>query len=105
MTTSDKQEQATECVGSLLVHTSDLQELSEVAAPSIMMLQTRKTECVGTMLVDTEDLRELSAVAAPTLQKRATVGTLLVAPEDVATHPTTEDQHYDDHKDHRPEMM
>jgi len=112
-----EEEQTSECVGSLLVHSSDLQELSEVAAPSF----GKTTECVGTMLIDTKDVQELSDAPVtmpdvlPTLQKRATVGTLFVSREDVASHapPTNDeaasnkkqDENHDDHHDHRPEMM
>ena len=97
-----------ECVGSLLVASSDVQELSEVAAASKIT-----TECVGSMLVDSQDLKELSEAPAPhlpsgLLQKRDTaVGTLLIHKEDLETHndsSQSKTQQGDGH-DHRPEMI
>jgi len=91
-----------ECVGSLLVASSDVQELSDVAPPN--------AECVGSMLVDSKDLVELSDAPKPELpglQKRATaVGTLFVDREDLATHTSTEKKaQQGDGYDHRPEMI
>ena len=86
---SDSAEEQVECVGSLLVHSSDLQELSSSSSP--------KTECVGSMLVQSSDMQELSDsspnphfpdmhLPAINLQKRVTVGTLLVQQDDLETH-------------------
>jgi len=69
-----------ECVGTLLVHQSDMQELSK-ASPS-----PTQTECVGSLLVASNDMKELSEAPAspaspenskntkttPTLVKRLT---------------------------------
>ena len=73
-----------ECVGSLLVPSRDVQELS---------LENRTTsECVGSLLVDSKDIQELgsspmmaSSFTQVNLQKRVTVGTLLVPPDDLKT--------------------
>ena len=100
-----------ECVGSLLVPSSDVQELSEVTTAASSSSKT--TECVGSMLVDSQDLKELSEAPAPhlpsgLLQKRDTaVGTLLIHKEDLETHNDSSQnktQQGDGH-DHRPEMI
>ena len=74
--------QPTECVGSLLVHQSDMKELSAASNhdPAV--------ECVGSLLVPTNYVKELSDPASPSLpsvnlKQRISVGTLLVTPEDV----------------------
>lgn len=76
-------EHHSECVGSLLVHTEDLQELSSAkagdAAGGLVRRwshqvadavhynapQEHHSECVGSLLVHTTDLQELSAAPAP----------------------------------------
>ena len=84
----------TECVGSLLVHSSDLQELS-----------TYKTEpekdpnvCVGSLIMHVHDVQELDTDHIPfpqpstpveDLKKRTAVGSLLLPPVDLKT-PTTQ---------------
>lgn len=54
-----------ECVGSLLVHAKDVQELTAVPPPP-------KDECVGTLLVHQSDMKELSGVPASNLVRRVT---------------------------------
>ena len=77
-----------ECVGTMLFHSSDLQELSESYSGT-------KDECVGTLLVHQSDVQGLSSsppAAFPevhmpqvNLRKRVTAGTLLVYPADLKT--------------------
>jgi len=55
-----------ECVGSLLVHSSDVQELTNT--PS----KRTQDECVGTLLVHQTDVQELSDVPVSNLVRRAT---------------------------------
>lgn len=55
-----------ECVGSLLVHTNDLEELS-AATPTTK----EKVECVGSLLVHTSDLEELSEATKKEVPKKA----------------------------------
>lgn len=57
-----------ECVGSLLVHSKDVQELSSVPPPS----STSKDECVGSLLVHAKDVQELSDVPTSNLVRRVT---------------------------------
>ena len=76
-----KPEDQVECVGSLLVHSSDLQELSEEAALGNKGDAKTTIECVGSLVVPSHDVEELSEAKSPqvNLQKRVTaVGTLLV---------------------------
>ena len=89
-----------ECVGSLLVHTSDMKEFGELThtdVPHIMpnVNVSHDVECVGSLLVATNDVKELSDVkaptASPTIKRRVTVGTLLVNTDDL-------DMHRDDNK-------
>ena len=44
-----------ECVGSLLVHSTDVQELSQMKEASMK----DKVECVGSLLVHSTDMQEL----------------------------------------------
>ena len=61
MSSNDKNE----CVGSLLVHQTDVQELSE-APPA------RDSECVGSLLVHQSDMQELSESPPSNLARRVT---------------------------------
>ena len=63
-TTSTKDE----CVGTLIVHKEDVQELSSVPLPE----QCSKDECVGTLLVHQSDVQELSEAPASNLVRRVT---------------------------------
>jgi hypothetical protein len=69
-----------ECVGTLLVPSSDLKELSQANSQE-------QVECVGSLLVHTSDVQELTDLAPGlpevNLQKRVTVGTLLVTQSDL----------------------
>ena len=69
-----------ECVGTLLVHSKDVQELS-VPVPAT------RDECVGSLLVHQSDVQEVSAAEDPgfavNLQKRVSAGTLLVPSSDL----------------------
>mmetsp|Transcript_12004 Transcript_12004/g.19918 ORF Transcript_12004/g.19918 Transcript_12004/m.19918 type:complete len:93 (+) Transcript_12004:157-435(+) len=56
--------QKDECVGTLLVHANDVQELSTVP--------TSRDECVGTLLVHQADVQELSSVPVSNLTRRVT---------------------------------
>ena len=75
-------QQPTECVGSLLVHQSDMKELSAATNQD-------QIECVGSLLVSSSDVQHLSEQSSPSslpavhLKQRISVGTLLVTPEDV----------------------
>lgn len=91
-----------ECVGSLLVHTSDMKEFGEMThtdMPHIDMPNvnvSHDVECVGSLLVATNDVKELAdvkmpTVSSPNIQRRVTVGTLLVPTEDL-------NMHHDDNK-------
>jgi hypothetical protein len=81
--------QPSECVGSLLVHQSDMKELSEATAR-----QGDGVECVGSLLVHSSDVQELSesspALPAVNLKQRISVGTLLVTSEDIRSPGKTE---------------
>jgi hypothetical protein len=72
-----------ECVGTLLVHSSDLQGLSGETR------RNEEVECVGSLLVHSSDVKELSSDRTPVvlpqvnLRSRVTVGTLLVASNDL----------------------
>jgi hypothetical protein len=78
----------TECVGTLLVHSSDLQELSEA------IKNDDPVECVGSLLVHSSNIQELSEGAsmlpAVNLRQRVTAGTLLVKSDDLRS---PEDNH------------
>jgi hypothetical protein len=74
----------TECIGTFLVQSSYLKELSG------MSKNHDEVECVGTLLVHSSDVKELSdrpsdSLSLPTvnLSKRVTAGTLLVMPDDL----------------------
>jgi hypothetical protein len=76
----------TECIGTLLVHSSDVKELSGIG----MTKNHDEVECVGSLLVHSSDVKELSEKASesffvPTvnLRQRVTAGTLLVKPDDL----------------------
>ena len=58
--------QKDECVGTLLVHASDVQELSTVPT------NISRDECVGTLLVHQTDVQELSTVPVSKLARRVT---------------------------------
>lgn len=79
-----KPEEQVECVGSLLVHSSDVKELAD--APLGNHGDVKNTiECVGSLLVESKEVEELSDAQSPqvNLKKRATaVGTLLVSVDD-----------------------
>mmetsp|Transcript_6167 Transcript_6167/g.11253 ORF Transcript_6167/g.11253 Transcript_6167/m.11253 type:complete len:87 (+) Transcript_6167:1378-1638(+) len=81
-----KPEEQVECVGSLLVHSTDVKELSD--APLGNHGDAKNTiECVGTLVVNSNEVEELSepTQSSPSvnLKKRATaVGTLLVSVDD-----------------------
>ncbi|KAG7354056.1 hypothetical protein IV203_003412 [Nitzschia inconspicua] len=72
----------TECVGTLLVPSSNLKELSAATNNDVV-------ECVGSLLVHTSDVQELSSMSVastlPTvnLRQRVTAGTLLVKSDDL----------------------
>ena len=55
-----------ECVGTLLVHQSDLQELSECKTSGT------RDECVGSLLVHQSDMQELSDAPPSNLARRVT---------------------------------
>jgi hypothetical protein len=79
-----------EAVGTLLVHQSDMKELSQ-ASPR------EADEAVGTLLVHQSDMKELSSAEKPhlpevNLTKRVTVGTLLVTPQDLESTPEEKQQ-------------
>lgn len=46
-----------ECVGSLLVHQADVQELGEMPTPEVPEVNLKKRVSAGTLLVPTSDLR------------------------------------------------
>jgi len=80
-----KPEDQVECVGSLLVHSSDVQELTDEAALGNKGNAKNTVECVGSLVVPSHDVEELSDVKLPevNLKKRVTaVGTLLVPTDD-----------------------
>ena len=57
-----------ECVGTLLVHQSDVKELAEVPPPT-----HAHDECVGSLIVHQSDVQELGDVpASQTLTRRVT---------------------------------
>jgi hypothetical protein len=60
-----KKDDKEELVGSLLVHSSDLKELSTKT-------ECPKDECVGTLLVHQCDVQELSNVESPKIVRRMT---------------------------------
>lgn len=57
-----------ECVGSLIVHQSDVQELSE-APPA---RDSSRDECVGSLLVHQSDMQELAEAPVSNLTRRVT---------------------------------
>lgn len=65
-TTKDTEKQETvECVGSLLIHSTDVQELTDKAVPvEIPDGMTPSGEMVGSLLVQPSDVQELSEKAA-----------------------------------------
>lgn len=80
-----KSEDKVECVGSLLVHTSDVQELSDEAPLGNKGDAKNTIECVGSLVVPSQEVEELSGAKLPevNLQKRVTaVGTLLIPNDD-----------------------
>ena len=95
-----------ECVGSLLVNTNDMKELSEVDATinnnqmTMMHMSapnlSHDVECVGSLVLPTHDIKELSSSGpltptdgggSTTLKRRVTVGTLLVSTDDLQSPP------------------
>ena len=97
-----------ECVGSLLVNTSDMKELSEVDPPmnnNQMMMHmsapnlSHDVECVGSLVLPTHDIKELSdagpltptggTTSTSNLKRRVTVGTLLVSTDDLQSPPSS----------------
>lgn len=71
---TDTMKSRDECVGTLLVHQSDLKELSN-ASPK------KTDECVGTLLVHSSDVQELSSDRPN--ERDECVGTLLVHQSDM----------------------
>lgn len=70
-----------ECVGSLVVHSSDVQELSEVHSninvqdiTETIKDELKHDECVGSLLVHTSDMQELSSLpeGGSNIQRRVT---------------------------------
>ena len=100
-----------ECVGSLLVPTSDMKELSEVDPPiainnnqmTMMHMSapnlSHDVECVGSLVLPTHDIKELSdagpltptggTTSTSNLKRRVTVGTLLVSTDDLQSPPSS----------------
>jgi hypothetical protein len=78
-----------ECVGTLLLHSSDLQEPLSSTRPQA------SDECVGSLLVHQSDMQELSQEMEPkremNLQKRVSAGTLLVSSSDLRSEPAREE--------------
>uniref|UniRef100_A0A7R9W6Y9 Uncharacterized protein n=1 Tax=Pseudictyota dubia TaxID=2749911 RepID=A0A7R9W6Y9_9STRA len=61
-----------ECVGSLVVPSSDLKEL-QTRATKALKDELKKDECIGTLLVHKSDLQELSdGQESPSLRRRIT---------------------------------
>ena len=56
---TEEADKKVECVGSLLVHQSDMKELAEAS-------DKKAGECVGSLLVHAEDVQELSSTATTT---------------------------------------
>jgi hypothetical protein len=80
-----KESDQVECVGSLLVHSSDVQELTDEAALGNKGDAKNTIECVGSLVVPSQEVEELNDVKLPevNLKKRVTaVGTLLVPSDD-----------------------
>jgi hypothetical protein len=97
-----KDEDTRECVGSLLIHSHDLQELSALThTPQQEKDEEDTRECVGSLLIPSHDLQELSALTHPQQQDkknedptRECVGSLLIPSHDlqelsVLTHATS----------------
>lgn len=65
-----------ECVGTLLVHSSDVQELSDAPAPHLPEVNLQKRVTAGTLLLPPEDMdsppKEAKDVGSPSLQRRIT---------------------------------
>ena len=82
MNPSTNQDDPVECVGSLLVHTSDVQELSESPPEP-------KDEMVGSLLVSQKDVQELTTEADATATKTVNLAKRLTEriTEDVQTKP------------------
>jgi hypothetical protein len=88
----DKDEDTRECVGSLLIPSHDLQELSALTHTSQQEKDEEDTrECVGSLLIPSHDLQELSALTHTQQQDkkknedptRECLGSLLIPSHDL----------------------
>jgi len=82
-----KQDHHVECVGSLLVCTTDLQELTDKAAPLKVPKTVRDGEMVGSLLVPQKDLQELSETAADSPKSNLVKRVTERITDDVTTSP------------------
>jgi hypothetical protein len=87
MSASNPSSAPVECVGSLLVPTSDVQELSERQAAQAKS----SSECVGSVIVSSSDMRGVSNL---TRRSTTAVGTLLVEEKDLQPSTATEEEQH-----------
>ena len=110
-----------ECVGSLIVHSQDVRELSGM--PTTYTTSSEPNVCVGSVLLPSHDVQELDSVHMPTtmaaavspdvtkdLKKRPTAGTILLPPpllhpEHVSNKTSRDDSGIDQEKSSSPSLM